>query len=415
MLSYEDARRTVIEVTSALGFAPAREMLTLARACGRVLAQPVVSDRDYPPFDRSTRDGFAVRAEDVAVPGATLACIGEAKAGSGFDDGHGSGAVGVGQCIEIMTGAAVPPGADAVVMVEHARLADGRVTFERVAERGQNIVQRGREAHAGRELLPIRTRLGVAEMAVAAQVGARQLSVYARPRVAVLSTGDEIVDINATPGPLQIRGSNGLALETLVELGGGEAVSLGNARDDRDDLRRRIERGLAEADMLVISGGVSKGKYDLVEDVLSELGAEFFFDAVAIRPGQPAVFGRCAGKPVLGLPGNPISSMVTFELFAQPAMDVLSGAIVQPQLMLRARVAKAVHERGALTRFLPAQVKQSPAGEPEVSVLPWQGSGDLVALASANAFLVVPPEKSDWEVGEWAMVLLRRGYGGEWC
>jgi molybdopterin molybdotransferase len=314
-----------------------------------------------------------------------------------------------------MTGAAVPPGADAVVMVEHARLADGRVTFERAAERGQNIVQRGREARAGQELLPIRTRLGVAEMAVAAQVGAHQVSVYARPRVAVLSTGDEIVDIEATPGPLQIRGSNGLALETLVELGGGEAVSLGNARDDRDDLRRRIERGLSEADMLVISGGVSKGKYDLVEDVLSELGAEFFFDAVAIRPGQPAVFGRCAGKPVLGLPGNPISSMVTFELFAQPAMDILSGALVQPQLMLRARVAKAVRERGTLTRFLPAQVRQSAAGEPEVSVLPWQGSGDLVALASANAFLVVPPEKSDLEVGEWAMVLLRRGYGGEWC
>src|ERR1700722_10541570 len=179
MLSYEDARRKVIEVTAALGFTPARETLALARACGRVLAQPVVADRDYPPFDRSTRDGFAVRAQDVAAPGATLTCIGEAKAGSAFDDGHGGGAVAAGQCIEIMTGAAVPPGADAVVMVEHARLAGGRRPFERAAERGQNIVQRGREAHPGRELLPVRTRLGVAEMAVAAQVGAHHVSVYA--------------------------------------------------------------------------------------------------------------------------------------------------------------------------------------------------------------------------------------------
>jgi len=408
MLSYAEARRKVIEVTGALGHRPARETLELARAFGRVLAQPIPADRDYPPFDRSTRDGFAVKAADAAVEGVTLACIGECKAGSGF-----AGSVGPSQCVEIMTGAAVPAGADAVVMVEYARMAGGRVTIERVAERGQNIVPQGKEARAGQELLAAGTRLGVAEMSLAAQVGTPRVTVFARPRVAVLSTGDEVVDIATTPAPLQIRNSNGLALGTLAALAGAEPISLGNAADNRDELRRGIERGL-EADLLVLSGGVSKGKYDLVEEILAESGAEIFFDAVAIRPGQPTVFGRCHGKPVLGLPGNPISSMVTFELFAVPAIDILSGAAPQALPILHARLAHAVRERGTLTRFLPAQVRER-QGEAKVSLLSWQGSGDVAALAQANAFLVVPPEKSEWVAGEWAMVLLRRGYGGGWC
>ena len=195
---------------------------------------------------------------------------------------------------------------------------------------------------------------------------------------------------------------------------------LGHAPDDQAELRRRIAQGL-EADLLVLSGGVSKGKYDLVEAALADLGAEFFFDAVAIRPGQPAVFGCCRGKPVLGLPGNPISTIVTFELFAVPAIDVLGGAAPRALPTLRARLAHPLREKGTLTRFLPARVTYSNANagagaglDGEVSTLRWQGSGDLVALAQANAFLVVPPDKSDWAAGEWAAVILRRGFGGEW-
>jgi molybdopterin molybdotransferase len=174
-------------------------------------------------------------------------------------------------------------------------------------------------------------------------------------------------------------------------------------------LRRAIEKGL-EADLLLLSGGVSMGKYDLVETVLAQLGAEFFFDGVAIRPGRPAVFGRCRGKPVFGLPGNPVSTMVTFELFVLPALDLLAGTAARPLELLGARLKHALHEKAGMTHFLPACVDVS-RSEPEVSALPWQGSGDTVTLARANALLVVPAERPDWAAGEWAMVLPRRSGG----
>jgi molybdopterin molybdotransferase len=420
MVSCSEARQRVIQVASALQRSPAQETVDLAvnpeTVCGRVLAQSISADRDYPPFNRSTRDGFAVRAAD-ATAGATLECIGEIKAGGGFDR-----VVGARECVQIMTGAALPAGADAVIMVEYTHMTGKQVSLEQPVEVGKNIVMRGSEARAGQELIPAGTRLGYPELALAAQVGQHRVIVWKRPRVAVLSTGDEVVDITAAPGPLEIRNSNGLALQTLIALSGGEAVPLGNAPDEKTELRRRIEKGL-EADVLVLSGGVSMGKYDLVEAVLAELGAEIFFDAVAIRPGRPAVFGRCRGKLVFGLPGNPISTMVTFELFVVPAIDILGGAVPQPLPILGARLKHAVHERGALTHFVPAQLTgaacelerrqtDSSGTHPEVSTLAWHGSGDTVAVARANAFLVVPAEKLDWAEGEWAMVLARRVPGG---
>jgi molybdopterin molybdotransferase len=241
-------------------------------------------------------------------------------------------------------------------------------------------------------------------------VGRNRVSVFARPRVAILSTGDEVVDIAAAPGPLQIRNSNGLALETLVALAGGVAVPLGNAPDEKGELRRRIERGL-QADILVLSGGVSMGRYDLVEAVLADLGAEIFFDSVAMRPGKPAVFGRCGGKPVFGLPGNPVSTMVTFELFVTPAIDILGGAAARPLPVFRARLARDVHERGEIAHFLPARVDRMKE-EPEVTALDWRGSGDIVTVAQANAFLMIPPDRLDWAAGEWVTVLPRSGPGG---
>jgi molybdopterin molybdotransferase len=225
--------------------------------------------------------------------------------------------------------------------------------------------------------------------------------------VAILSTGDEVVDVAAQPGPFQVRNGNGVALEALVRMAGAQPQQLGNAADELETLHCAIERGL-EADLLLLSGGVSAGKYDLVETVLAELGAEISFDAVAIRPGRPAVFGKCRGKPVFGLPGNPVSTMVTFELFVLPALDLLAGTAARPLEILGARLTRPLHEKAGMTHFLPARVDVS-RGEPEVSALPWQGSGDTVTLARANALLVVPAERPDWEAGEWAMVLPRRG------
>jgi molybdopterin molybdotransferase len=401
MLSFEEAREKVIATVRALRGPLATETVELSRASGRILAQPVTADRDYPPFDRSIRDGFALRADD-AVPGATLRCIGEIKAGSGFD-----GVVRPGECVQIMTGAAVPAGADAVVMIEYVSIDGDCVMLSRPATRGQSIVARGREARSGQQLMAAGTRLGYAEMGLAGQVGSHRVSVFKRPRAAILSTGDEVVDVSTTPGPLQVRNGNSIALEALAALTGAETELLGNAPDEKKELRRLIERGL-QASVLIISGGVSMGKYDLVEMILSEVGTQFVYDSVAIRPGRPAVFGVCRGKPVFGLPGNPVSTMVTFELFVVPAIDVLSGAEPRPLPIFRARLTHALHEKSELTHFLPARV-QTVKGEPEVSALPWQGSGDVVAIAESNAFLIVSPDKLNWDAGEMALVLPRPG------
>jgi molybdopterin molybdotransferase len=400
MLSYEEARQRVIEQVGNMRGPRASGRVSVWDALGLVLAEEVKTDRQYPPFDRSTRDGYAVRAKD-AQPAAQLRCAGEIKAGDTVTE-----ALAPGTCVQIMTGAAVPAGADAVVMIEYTQREGDLVRFERAAQARQNIVPRGSEARRGQTILTPGMRLGFAELALAAQVGATQLQCAKRPRVAILSTGDEVVLIDVQPGPFQIRNSNSVSLAALVRIAGGEPVVLGNAADRVEDLGEKIERGLKE-DALVLTGGVSMGKYDLVENVLKALGAEFFFDAVAIRPGKPAVFAVCQGKPVFGLPGNPVSTMVTFQLFVTPAIALLSGAAAHPLPLLEARLAEALNERPGLDHFLPARIEWR-AREPEVRALKWQGSGDIAALAAANCFLLVPADRQKIAAGERVSVLLRR-------
>jgi molybdopterin molybdotransferase len=400
MLSYEQARNKVIEEVGKRRGPRAAAGVSVWEALGLVLAQEVKTDREYPPFDRSTRDGYAVRSSEVA-PGVQLKCVGEIKAGDTVRD-----ALMAGTCLQIMTGAAVPAGADAVVMIEQTSREGDLVRFERAAQRGQNIVPRGSEAAAGQTILTPGMRLGYAELALAAQVGAVNLQCAKRPRVAILSTGDEVVLIDENPGEFQIRNSNSVSLAAQVRIAGGEPVVLGNAADRIEDLGEKIERGLKE-DALVLSGGVSMGKYDLVESALKAMGAEFFFDAVAIRPGKPAVFGVCKEKPVFGLPGNPVSTMVTFELFVAPSIDLLSGAEARALPLVEARLGEAMKEKTGLTHFLPARVEWRGA-VPEVKALKWQGSGDITALATANCFLVVPADREKIEVGEYVSVLLRK-------
>jgi molybdopterin molybdotransferase len=406
MIGYREARELVIRRVTGLVGVVETESVPLREALGRVLAHDIVSDRDYPPFDRSIRDGYAVRSADTH-PGAQLKCIGELKAGD-----TPSLAVYAGSCVQIMTGAALPAGADAVVMIEHTGREGDLITVDRAVKSGQHVVGTGSEQSAAGTVLAAGVRIGFAEIAAAAQVGASHPVVMRKPRIAVLSTGDEVVDFASTPGPFQIRNSNSVSLGAQISLLGGEAVILGNAKDSLAELRAKISAGL-EADALVLSGGVSMGKYDLVEPVLREVGAEFIFDAVAIRPGKPVVFAICKGKPfgaqgkpVFGLPGNPVSTMVTFALFVQPAVDILGGAEVRPLPFVQAVLTAPLSEKPGLTHFLPARI--SWRGETaHVSPLAWQGSGDVVAMAHANCLVLVPAERERIEAGEAVRVLMR--------
>jgi molybdopterin molybdotransferase len=400
MLSYEEARKTIIEKVGANRGPRATEQLRLGDALGYVLAQDVKTDREYPPFNRATRDGYAVFAGD-AKAGATLKCAGEIRAGDRVTK-----ELWAETCVQIMTGAGVPSGADAVVMIEHTKREGDEVRFERDTLAGQNIVARGSESRAGQTLLTPGTRMGYAELALAGQVGAAELKCAQKPRVAILSTGDEVVPVESVPGRFQIRNSNSASLAAQVRLAGAKPILLGNAMDREDDLQAKIKRGLQE-DLLVLSGGVSAGKYDLVETVLKGMGAELYFDAVAIRPGKPTVFGKCAEKFVFGLPGNPVSTMVTFELFVVPAIDLLSGADARPLPLVEAQLDAALDEKPGLTHFLPARVEGRGA-RMKVRALPWQGSGDIGALAKANGFVVVPADKVKIAAGECIEVMMRR-------
>jgi molybdopterin molybdotransferase len=408
MFSYEAARAKVIEVICARRCAPPPPTETIefaedpSRVLGRIVAEDVRADRNYPPFNRSTRDGFALRAADATKPGAKLRLIGESRAGVPFAD-----MVEPATCVQIMTGAAMPRGANSIVMNEHARIEGEYVVLDEAAREGAHFVLEGQETRVGESVIERGKRLSYAELAIAAQVGRSKLVVAKKPRVAILSTGDELVAVEQTPTKYQIRNSNNVSLAAQIDLAGGEPVMLGTAPDNLEELRARIQQAL-EADIVTITGGVSVGKYDLVEQVLREMGAEFYFDAVAIRPGKPAVFGFCQGKPVFGLPGNPVSTMVTFELFVVPAIELLSGHKPHPLPLLKARLAHPLNEKPRLAHFLPARVSW-PEGEAVVEAIHWEGSGDIGSVVKGNCFLVVHESKLVYAAGEMANVLPRRG------
>ncbi len=375
--------------------APPAEDVTLGAAHGRVLAEDVPADRDMPALSRSIRDGFAVRSADL--PG-RLQIIGEVRAGEAFP-----GEVGCGQAVEIMTGAPVPRGADAIVMVEHVERAGDAVIVNSAAPAGQFINPQGADAAAGSVVLRAGERLDYSGVALLAACGRAQVRVYRKPTVAILATGDELVDVSETPSPRQVRNSNACCLAAQAESAGGEPIILPVARDEEGPTRALIELGLS-AGLLLISGGVSAGKYDFVEAALAALGAEFYFDRVLIQPGQPLVFGRARGTFFFGLPGNPASTMVTFELFARSALALLSGAREAPLLMPYARLTHPLRHRPGLTRFVPARVN---ADASEVTPLDWSGSGDIPALARANAYLVAEPDKPDYPAGQFIRILLK--------
>ncbi len=409
VLFYEEALAEVLGAAAGLRPEAGPERLALGEAGSRVLAESILADRDQPPFPRSTRDGYAVRRDDLHEP-AGLQVKGLIRAGERWTGAP----VGPREAIEIMTGAPVPEGADAVLMVEHAALHHARLTPDagRQLRPGENIVPRGAEALAGAALVPAGRVLGIAEIALAANCGYESVAVYRRPTVAIVATGDELVGLGETPAAWQIRNSNSYALAALVAAEGGVARRLAIARDERADLRERLEEARG-ADLVLLSGGVSMGKYDLVEDALAEAGAEFVFTGARIQPGRPVVFGRmpAAGDTsaltyFFGLPGNPISTEVCFRLFVAPLLRGLCGQTELPPRFAEARLAEDVRGGAKVTRFLPAILQGDWRGV-SVRPVPWQGSGDLAANARGNCFAVLPLEVPAFRAGETVRVLLR--------
>jgi molybdopterin molybdotransferase len=455
VLGFVEALEVVLHHAAGVRVTGAEKVGLLASA-GRVLAEEVRADRDQPAFDRATRDGFAVRAAEWTA-GRRLRVAGLVRAGETW----AGKALSSGEAVEIMTGAAVPSGADAVAMVEHAELGEGLVWA--AAGRGlsaeENIVRRASEARRGEALLAAGRAMGAAEIALAAACGCAEIAVRKRPVVAIVATGDELVEVEETPGDSQIRNSNGTALAAMVEAAGGEARRLAIARDSRESLQERIAEGRG-SDLLLLSGGVSVGKYDLVEEVLAEFGAEFFFRGVRMQPGRPVVFGRLrkaasqrdsqsasqqdsesasqqdsesasqqdsesasqqdsesASQRVgesadarewvyfFGLPGNPVSTLVTFQCFVGPMLRALCGAGAAGPRFVQATLAEEVKGKAGLTRILPAILRHD-LERPEVRIVGSQGSGDLAANARANCYAVLEDGRS-YDSGDVISVLLR--------
>jgi len=409
VLPFEQARASVEDYARSIVPPTTTESVSLLETLSRVLVDPVVADRDLPAFDRSTRDGFAVRAADVAKVPVKLHCVAELKAGDSHE--KFARALAAGECVEIMTGAAVPQGADAVVMVEYTSRNGEQVEITRTIAKGENVVARAAEATKGQVLLERGTRVNHAVVALAATTGTRRnLRVYTRPTIAILSTGDEIVDVESTPQPHQIRNSNSFSLAAQIVRAGGEPRILPIAVDEPRRLAALIEEGLS-ADLLLITGGVSMGKYDFVEQVLAQFDNHVFFNGALIQPGKPVVFLDACRKdsakrvPVFGLPGNPVSTMVTFDLFVRPVVDALCGAVLRPLRFVQATLSTEVKAKTGLTRFLPAQLSGE-GQQTRVGLTRWQGSGDVVSVARSNCYIVIPPDRETIAAGESVSILL---------
>ena len=410
ILTFEEARASVCAQAEVL-LRKRRELeqVPLLASLGRTVAEEIVADRDFPPFPRATRDGFAIRAEDVQVVPAEIRVVGQIRAGGEIPQNFSQ--LKKSQGISIMTGAPVPSGADSVVMIEYTQRQGDVIRVFRSVAAGENVVPRGSESLAGAVLIQRGTRISHTHIALAAAVGKPSVNVYRRPKIGILSTGDEVVPINALPAENQIRNSNSFSLAAQIIAAGGEPIQLPIAPDEPERLRELVAEGF-ESDLLLLSGGVSAGEYDLVEDALSNFSAEFLFTGVQIQPGKPLVFGRA--RPQLstehwiyffGLPGNPISTMVTFKLFASILVRALSGSSGEPTVQgTKARLGKEVRVKTGLTRFLPARLSGQ-WDDAEVEAVKWQGSGDLAAFARANCLLVIPPDREDFNPGEWMTVL----------
>ncbi|HEX8494422.1 MAG TPA: gephyrin-like molybdotransferase Glp [Pyrinomonadaceae bacterium] len=392
MISVAEAIRIVQQQTEPL----LAETVALEEALGRVLAQDVIADSDLPPFDRAQMDGYALLASDTLSAPVRLRVVGEAAAGRGWHK-----KLKPGEAVRIMTGAPVPDGADSVQKVEVTReSADkGTVLIAEAARPGQFIVKRASEVRAGAGVLRAGETINAAMLAALASFGYARVKVGARPRVAVLATGTELVPVGEQPGPDQIRDSNSFSLGAYAELAGAKVERLPLAGDDPLVLQREIKAAAERSDALILSGGVSMGVYDFTKTALHSLGAEIFFERISLRPGKPTVFARLGRTLIFGLPGNPVSVSVTFNLFARTALRAMQGctesALIEEWAVL-ARNAKGSTERAS---YLPASLQTDEAGQLLAEPLKWGGSSDFVAFARATALIIVPAGVAELAAG----------------
>jgi molybdopterin molybdotransferase len=386
-LTIDEARERVL---AAVKQPLPAEAVAVQRALGRVLAEDVAAERDVPAFDNSAMDGFAVRSGPA---GRTLHVVGESRAGA-----PAASTVGEGEAVRISTGAAMPGGADAVLQIERVTVDGGRVTLDDAVEPGRNVRPAGDDLRAGATVLPAGTRMGAAEVGLAVACGRATVSCARVPRVVVLATGDELVAPGAPLSPGELHETNGLTLAALATQAGAKVVRTEVVRDTETETRAAIAGALEEADVLVLSGGVSVGPHDHVKPALQALGVDEVFWRVALRPGRPTWFGTRGETLVFGLPGNPVSAMVTFLLFARPALAALQGASHQPE-RLAARLGAAIPrhpDRDECVRVTLREGVAMPTGP--------QGSHQLRSMLGADGLAIVPAGAGTLEEGAHVVV-----------
>ena len=398
MIPVAEAIQIVLDNTPRLDAEP----VLLGEAMGRVLAEDIAADSDLPPFDRAQMDGYAVRAADTQNGSARLRVVGESAAGSGWHQEMHAG-----EAVRIMTGAPVPPGADAVQQVEVTReLNDGAIVeILEPVDPGRSIVRRAAEIKAGEIVLSAGEQIRAETIATLASFGYASVKVGRRPRVAVLATGSELVNVNQKPGRDQIRDSNNYTIAAYAALAGASVERLPLAGDNRKQLQQQMAEAVAYSDMLITSGGVSMGVYDFTKAALIDLGTEIFFERVALRPGKPTVFGRLGNTSVFGLPGNPVSVAVTFNLFARTALRVMQGA---KEATLPADTAVLARDlKGSMDResYLPGILRTDEKGTLLAEPLKWGGSSDFVSFARTTALINVPRGIGRIETGSPVKVL----------
>ena len=395
MLSVEQARAQILAALAPLG----TETVGLEAALGRILAEDLAARVTQPPADLSAMDGYAVRAADVAQVPAVLTVIGEAPAGGSY-----SGKVGPGQAVRIFTGGPVPAGADAVVIQEDTDRAGDHVAVKAAPKPRENVRDAGLDFQKGAVVLAKGRRLAARDVALAAAANHPTLAVGRRPRIAILATGDELVNPGDPIGPNQIVSSNGFGMSAFVRAQGGEPLDLGIAPDDAEALKI-MAQGAAGADMLVTIGGASVGDHDLIQKVLGEVGLKVEFWKIAMKPGKPLMFGSFNGTPMLGLPGNPVSALVCALLYLGPAITKLQGGGDSAPRQIHARLGAAVKANNFREDFLRATLTVNAEGETVATAFPVQDSSMLGLLSRADGLIRRPPDAPAAQAGDWVPVI----------